>query len=111
MKNQSKFKSFILSPMGKFTLTLLLYVIFLTLFCIIVECFNSNISIAIISVICIYFGWQALNRITPSIFLILPFGGWIIYFFIKGLLSIIVGVFVAPYVIAKKITSNIQGKV
>lgn len=37
------------------------------------------------------FGWQALNRITPDIFLILPLAGWGIYFLIKFMLAGCIG--------------------
>lgn len=46
-------------------------------------------------------GWAALNRITPRIFLFLPIVGWVIYFFIKVALSVAIGVFVFPFQIAK----------
>lgn len=42
-------------------------------------------------------GWKALDKITPNIFLILPVIGWVIYFLIKGALSMIVGVFLLPF--------------
>lgn len=41
-------------------------------------------------------GWRALNKITPSIFLILPLIGWVIYFLIKGVLSMAVGIVLLP---------------
>ena len=55
-----------------------------------------------------YFGWKALNRITPNIFLFMPIIGWVIYFSVKFVLSVIVGMFVAPFQIAKLITNGIQ---
>lgn len=42
-------------------------------------------------------GWQALNRITPSVFLFLPLIGWVIYFIIKLILSCWVGIVVTPF--------------
>ena len=48
-------------------------------------------------------GWNFLNKITPNIFLFLPWIGWLIYFAAKALLSMMVGIFVAPYVVWKKI--------
>lgn len=48
------------------------------------------------------FGWRFLNKITPDIFLFLPVVGWLIYFGCKVALSMIIGIFVAPYVIWKK---------
>ena len=38
------------------------------------------------------YGWQILNRITPSMFLWLSFVGWIIYFLIKLVLAYIIGI-------------------
>jgi len=46
---------------------------------------------AMIFFACVPFGWQALNRITPNIFLILPLAGWAIYFFIKFILAACIG--------------------
>lgn len=43
------------------------------------------------------FGWSALNKITPQVFLFLPFFGWFIYFIIKFVLSMVIGIFVCPY--------------
>lgn len=37
------------------------------------------------------YGWSALNKITPDIFLIMPIIGWIIYFAIKICLSFCIG--------------------
>lgn len=57
-----------------------------------------------------FFGWKALSVITPNIFLIMPIIGWVIYFVIKGLLSIIVGIFVGPYYMSKNISTFIQNR-
>lgn len=50
---------------------------------------------------CVPFGWIALNRITPNIFLIMPVGGWIVYFLIKLVLSMVVGIVALPYKLIK----------
>lgn len=42
-------------------------------------------------------GWGALNRITPNIFLFLPLVGWLIYFFSKLVLSMMIGIFITPF--------------
>ena len=57
------------------------------------------------------FGWAAFNKITPRIFLFLPIIGWLIYFYIKFLIAVMIGIFVAPYRLAKskKIEKAIQG--
>jgi len=41
-------------------------------------------------------GWQFLNKITPSMFLFLSFAGWVIYFLIKTMLSFAIGFIVLP---------------
>ncbi len=57
----------------------------------------------IVLVICAIFGWQALNKIQPSMFLWMSWVGWLIYFFIKFMISAVIGVFVAPFVIGRKL--------
>lgn len=42
-------------------------------------------------------GWSALNRITPNIFLFMSWIGWIIYFIIKLTIAMIIGMFVTPF--------------
>lgn len=54
------------------------------------------------------FGWRTLNRIRPSYFLFLPIIGWVLFFIVKGLLSVVIGVFVAPFVIANGITKAMK---
>jgi len=46
-------------------------------------------------------GWNALTKITPKMFLFLPLVGWGIYFGIKLLISLFIGVFCAPFQIIK----------
>jgi hypothetical protein len=41
-------------------------------------------------------GWKTLTRITPQIFLFLPVLGWVLYFFIKAVLSLFVGLVAFP---------------
>jgi hypothetical protein len=41
-------------------------------------------------------GWYTLARITPQIFLILPLFGWLIYFVVKVVISIYVGLIMLP---------------
>ena len=48
-----------------------------------------------------FFGWRALNKIQPAMFVWIPLIGWVIYFCVKFILSAIVGVFVTPVVIFK----------
>lgn len=102
-------KQFLISGIGKITLTAILYFVILGLTSLFFSVFDDlNFIGFIIIAVMAYFGWQALKKITPDIFLIMPIGGWLIYFVIKGILALIIGIFVAPYVISKRITATIQ---
>ena len=41
-------------------------------------------------------GWQSLTRITPATLLFLPIIGWLLYFIVKLLLSLCVGLVMLP---------------
>ncbi|MDO5671547.1 MAG: hypothetical protein Q4G30_01640 [Actinomycetaceae bacterium] len=41
-------------------------------------------------------GWRSLTKITPDVFLFLPLIGWVIYFGVKAVLAVIVGVVALP---------------
>lgn len=69
---------------------------------------ENTVLLGIVLLCCGYFGWQSLNKITPKIFLWMPLAGWAIYFLVKGLLSIIVGAFIAPFWLGKKISSVVM---
>ncbi len=96
-------KSFFASSFGKLTVMVISGLI---IYGLIVVGLAASTPIFFITMFgCGYFGWKALNRITPSIFLIMPLMGWFIYFFIKGMLSVVIGAFIAPYQIGKMIAS------
>ena len=42
------------------------------------------------------YGWSALSRLSPDIFLWMPLIGWVIYFAIKLFISYLIGLFVLP---------------
>lgn len=107
-KNNS-FLTFLVSPLGKVVLIIVLYFAVMGASLGILRLFENVPIVAVIfALVFSYFGWQALSKITPNVFLIMPVGGWIAYYVVKGVLSFFLGVFVAPYVIAKKITNSIQ---
>lgn len=105
--NRYTFKDFLLSTGGKIGMIAVFYVV---IWGIMLAFINTNSSLLMFAYTAIftYFGWKALNRITPNIFLWMPLMGWVIYFLIKFVLSIIIGMFVAPFQIAKMITSTVQ---
>lgn len=51
---------------------------------------------------CIPVGWDVLNKLTSRIFLFLPIIGWVIYFFTKLMLSVVVGFYSLPFVVLKQ---------
>ena len=109
MKEKNSFKEFLGSSIGKVCLILVLYVLIWGIMLFIVNVFENMEYIGLVyALIFGIFGWKALNRIQPSIFLIMPLGGWLLYFVIKGVLAVVVGIFVAPFIISKKITENLQ---
>ena len=106
----NKFKAFLCSKLGKAVMIILFYGIILALFTLVITNMGGTVGF-IIALAFVVFGWQALSMITPRIFLIMPIGGWVIYFVIKVFLSCFVGVFVAPFVIANKIAKAIQNNI
>lgn len=102
-----KFKNFLLSKAGYFCIIALFYLIIWGIM-VALTATDSTVVAMIYLVAFTYFGWKALNVITPNIFLFMPVIGWVIYFSIKFVLSIIVGMFVAPFQIAKAISNSIQ---
>lgn len=107
-----KVRSFLLSKTGNIVMIAVLYMIFLAIMVESIDLIDKFPAVSFAFALAIAFcGWKSLTRITPSIFLVLPIVGWIIYFVIKGFLSVIVGSFTAPLFIAKKFTKAIRGVV
>lgn len=49
-------------------------------------------------------GWYTLNKITPQIFLFLPLIGWVIYFVVKAMIAMWVGLVMLPVRTYRNIT-------
>ena len=62
--------------------------------------FGLDVSKALF-VMCVPYGWGALNKVTPNLFIWMPFIGWVIYFILKLTLAAVVGVFVLAYKVVK----------
>lgn len=107
-KDSQKLKLFLASSGGKIVLTVIFAVIIYGIMFAVTATGSEYIALVLCAV-CGYFGWQSLSRIQPSMFLWMNIAGWLIYFFIKGVLSLLVGIFVAPFVIGKKISNLIAG--
>ncbi len=109
MEEKKSFKDFICSPLGKGAMIVVFYIIIWGLMVMLTSIESASGIPAVIFAICLgYFGWKSLTRIQPNIFLFMPIIGWVIFFVVKGVLSVIIGMFVAPLVIAKKITESVQ---
>ncbi len=114
MEEKKSLKEFLCTNTGFLVLVIAAYVIDVALMAIIGAFAPTEtgtvwgIIALIIATAWTIFGWKSLSVIQPNIFLIMPLVGWIIYFVIKGFLSIIVGIFVAPYQIAKIIRNQLQ---
>ena len=65
----------------------------------------------IIAGVCAFFGWRALNRIQPSMFIWMPLAGWFFYIFIKFFLAMVIGLFVAPFIIGRRFGGNIHDSI
>lgn len=101
------FKQFLASKTGRAVITVVFVILIFGILMWAIE--SGNVAISVIAfIVCAVFGWKALNRITPDIFLVMSITGWAIYFFVKGMLSIFIGVFVAPFQIAKMISNAIS---
>lgn len=53
-------------------------------------------------------GWSALSMITSNLFLFMPLIGWLIYFFIKFMLSVLIGIFIMPIKIYQIVSGLIK---
>jgi len=98
---------FIGSPLGRWVLTAAAAVLIWGLMTVFLAMEILWVT-GIIFLLCVFFGWKALNRIQPGVFLVLPIIGWLIYIGVKFLLSLIVGVFAAPSYIGKSISASLQ---
>lgn len=107
MVQQSGFRVFVGSTLGRWVITAVLAVVVWGLLFLFLALQIPAISF-ILMIPCVYFGWKTLNKITPDIFVFMPIGGWIIYFVIKFLLSIIVGAFATPIYLGKKLSFAVQ---
>ena len=79
--NSNCFKNFLASTAGYYTLSIILAII---LWGIIFALWTSATEAGVVvMVICAIFGWIALNKVQPSMFLWMSWVGWIIYFVLK----------------------------
>lgn len=107
-KSVSPFLKFLASVGGRVVLTVVFAAILYSILLALGNTDNTVIFV-IICIGCGYFGWQSLNKITPNLFIWMPIGKWVAFYLIKGFLSIVIGVLVAPFWLGKKISSEVMG--
>lgn len=105
-----KLKPFLSSTMGRIVVTVITAGIIYGAM-LLAAGMNSFPVALIVFIVCAYFGWKALNVITPNIFLFMPIGGWILYYVIKGILSFFIGFIVAPFQIGRLVSKTVSEKV
>ena len=104
---KEKVLKFICTKSGKFGLTIALYGIVFAVMALLIGLDLLPVTLLFTLAFSIG-GWKALNRIQPSMFLVMSWMGWLFYFLIKFFLSLLIGMFVTPYVVSKKIAGTIQ---
>ena len=109
MEKMKGFKGFLCSTLGRICMIILFYIIIFGIFVLVTNLVNNDYVIYILIVLFGIFGWKALNRITPQMFLYMSIFGWILYFLLKFLLSVLIGVFVTPFVISRFISNVVVG--
>lgn len=104
------FMKFLASTAGRITMILFFAVV---VFLLIFFAVMSDIDFLMFAVVgvCGFFGWKALSRLTANLFLWMSWMGWIIYFIVKGFLSVAIGLVVAPFQIAKMISNAVSDHV
>lgn len=107
---ENKFLSFVASTAGRYVMTVVFALIVWGMLMGLIATRTDEGSI-IFFLICGIFGWKALTRIQPSMFLWLNLTGWIIYFMVKGILSCLIGVFVAPFQMGKYVADHVNAAV
>ena len=111
MKEQNGFLKFLGSKLGQYCMCGLFAAILWGIAMFVLLNYGAEAPLIVMLVFAI-FGWRALNKIQPVMFLWMSWPGWVLYFLIKFILSYIVGIFLGPIQIgnalAKLISENIN---
>ncbi len=103
---KEKFRSFLASNVGYYVMVAVFAVILWGITLLLAS--SESTFGGIIALICAVFGWKALNSILPSMTLVLSLPAWGIFYLIKFILSVIIGIFVAPFVLGKWVAGLIN---
>lgn len=107
-KSVSPILQFLASKGGRIVLTIVFAVIIYGIVFWLLNVVNESI-VFVIGIACAFFGWKFLQDIiTPELFSFADPYGWLFCFFVKLLLSAIIGLFVAPFWLGKKISNSVM---
>ena len=101
-------RDFLSSKTGRIVLMIVLYIVYVVAIFAFVAVLGKNRGFmmpftALLMVVTTFFGWKALTKIQPRMFVFMPGIGWALYFGIKTFLALCIGWFVTPYQFAKTI--------
>ncbi|MCL1914038.1 MAG: hypothetical protein FWG10_09220 [Eubacteriaceae bacterium] len=103
--NTQTARDFFISKNGRLTISVILYfIIWSAAYSLWMS--GGDASIIVIA-ICAFFGWRSHSSIQPAMFVWMSWMGFFVYLFVKFLLSAIIGLFVAPWVIGKWISERV----
>ncbi len=97
-------KEFILSAVGRVIIFVVCYAVVFGLI-LGASALENPVIVMIVMIPLIIFGWRFINWITPSMFIWMSWTGWLIYFIIKLMVSVLLGAFIVPYHAAKYVLS------
>lgn len=71
---------------------------------------DGGVLLIIICLTSMVFGWKVLAALPkPEIFVIMPICGWLLFFALKAMLCLFVGLFTTPYQIASQLCGEPAG--
>ena len=108
--NQQGGANFFRGPGGRILITAISALIIWGLMVVFISSDNSPL-VLIVAGVCAFFGWRALNRIQPTMFVWMSWAGWVAYFLIKFFLSVAIGFVIAPFILGKKLGYRIQDSI
>ncbi len=81
-KSVSPFMAFLADVGGRIVLTIVFATVIYEILGVAVST-DNDVIVLIVTAVCGFFGWKSLNMITPSLFVWMPLGSWVIYFIVS----------------------------
>ena len=99
--------SFFASNAGKWTITAISIAVIWGLMLLFISIGQVWCTL-LVAIPCVYFGWRIIDKFNFDFILIMPVVGWILLYFIKFLLSLVIGFFVAPFALGKMVADKVR---